>query len=324
MVMLEDVKAQPKLEAIIQKEGPLFDLIIIGGGPAGLTAAIYAGRARLKTLLVEKALLGGLASTTYLLENYPGFPEGLTGIEMGNKLEAQARKFGCDIYYGEATGIKIEKAKKIVDVEKYKLETKAIILATGTQPKKLGLKGEEELRGRGVSYCATCDGPFYRDKNIVVVGGGNAAIEESLFLTRYASKITVVHRRDKLRADKILAERALNHPKIFILWNSEVEEIVGRERVEQVVVKNIKTQTKSKLLTDGVFFYVGSSPNSGLVKGLVKLDENGYILTDEELRTNVPGIFAAGDIRKKSLKQVVTAAADGALAADSARRYIEE
>lgn len=324
MVMLEDVKTQPKLEAIIQKEGPLFDVIIIGGGPAGLTAAIYCGRARLKTLLIEKALLGGLASTTYLIENYPGFPEGISGIEMGNKLEAQARKAGCDIYYGEATGIKINKNKKIVEIEKHRLETKAVIFAAGTEPKKLGLKGEEELRGRGVSYCATCDGPFYRDKSIVVVGGGNSAVEEAIFLTRYAQKITIVHRRDKLRADKILAERALNHPKIFVLWDSEVEEVIGQARVEQVVVKNLKTEARSKLAADGVFFYAGSSPNSKLVKGLVKLDEAGYVLTDEELRTNAPGVFAAGDIRKKSLKQVITAAADGALAAESARRYIEE
>ena len=229
---LEDLKTLPQIEAIITKKGPSFDLIIIGGGPAGMAAAIYAGRARLKTLLIEKALIGGQASTTYQIENYPGFPEALSGMDLSSRLEIQARKCGADIFYGNVTSIKDEGKKKFVSIEGKQLDCQSLILAMGSEPKKLKVKGEAEFRGRGVSYCATCDGPFYRDKNIVVVGGGNAAIEEALFLTRYAKKISVVHRRAKLRADKILAERVINDPKIFIFWDSVVQEIQGKNRVE--------------------------------------------------------------------------------------------
>jgi thioredoxin reductase (NADPH) len=324
MVTLEELKTQPKLEAIILKDGPLFDLIIIGGGPAGLTAALYAGRAKLKTLVIEKALLGGMASTTFMIENYPGFPEGLTGMELAGRFDEHAKKFGADIYYGEVAAIKAEKGKHKVQIEGKNLGTKALILATGSEPKKLNIKGEEEFRGRGVSYCATCDGAFYRDKNIVVVGGGNSAIEEALFLTRYAKKISIIHRRDKLRADKILAERVMNHPQIFIIWNSQVEEILGRDRMEEIKVRNLQTQKVSNLPAEGIFIYVGSTANTAFLSGQINLDKEGFILTDEQLRTSVPGIFAAGDVRCGTLKQVVTAAADGARAAESARRYIEE
>ena len=324
MVLLEDLKTQPRLEALVKRSGPLFDLIIIGGGPAGLTAAIYAGRAKLKTLLIEKALLGGQASTAYQIENYPGFPQGLSGIELAQRFEEQAKKFGTEFYYGEVTGLSAEKNKIVTRIEGSALESRAVIVASGSESKKLEIKGEEEFRGRGVSYCATCDGPFYRDKNVVIVGGGNSAVEEALFLTRYAKKISIIHRRDKLRADKILAERALNHPQIFITWNTQVEEIVGKERVSEVVVRNMHTQKVSRIITEGVFVYVGSKPNTAFLPKTVKLNQDGYIITDEDLKTSVDGIFAAGDVRTKFLKQVVTAAADGACAAHSARIFIED
>ncbi|NQU17031.1 MAG: thioredoxin-disulfide reductase [Candidatus Saganbacteria bacterium] len=300
------------------------DIIIIGGGPAGLSAAIYAGRFGLKSLLIEKAILGGLASTTFRIENYPGFPEGISGIDLANKLEEQARLYGAKILYGNASAIEIEKKFKIVEVDKKTFKTKAIILASGTDPKKLNIPGEKKLRGRGVSYCGTCDGPFYKDKNILVIGGGNSAVEEAIFLTRYAKKVSIVHRRDKLRADHALAKQARSHPKIFMLWNSILEEIKGSERVEEAVLKNTTTGKNSTIKTDGVFVYVGSNPQTEFLKGTINLDEHGFITTTGRLTTSQPGIFVAGDVRQKTLRQIVTAAADGAMAADEARKYIEE
>ena len=320
---MEELKTLPRLEAIVQSHGPLFDLIIIGGGPAGLTAALYAGRAGLKTLLVEKALLGGMVGTTYLIENYPGFPHGVSGIDLSRHLEEQAKKFGADFYYGDVTEISVKDKKKILKIDGRQVEARALIIAAGTETKKLGVPGEEQFIGRGVSYCATCDGPFYKGKNIIVVGGGNSAIEEALFLTRYAAKISVVHRRNKLRADNILAEQALNDPKIFVVWDSQVEEILGSSRIEKVKTKNLVTGQTNFIPADGVFIYVGSRPNSGFVKGMINLNDDGYIKTDDNMKSSVPGIFAAGDIRVKSLRQVVTAASDGAIAANSARQYIE-
>jgi len=320
---MEELKTLPRLEAIVQSHGPLFDLIIIGGGPAGLTAALYAGRAGLKTLLVEKALLGGMVGTTYLIENYPGFPHGVSGIDLSRHLEEQAKKFGADFYYGDVTEISVKDKKKILKIDGRQVEARALIIAAGTETKKLGVPGEEQFIGRGVSYCATCDGPFYKGKNIIVVGGGNSAIEEALFLTRYAAKISVVHRRNKLRADNILAEQALNDPKIFVVWDSQVEEILGSSRIEKVKTKNLVTGQTNFIPADGVFIYVGSRPNSGFVKGMINLNDDGYIKTDDNMKSSVPGIFAAGDIRAKSLRQVITAASDGAIAANSARQYIE-
>ncbi|OGB87513.1 thioredoxin-disulfide reductase [candidate division WOR-1 bacterium RIFCSPLOWO2_02_FULL_46_20] len=296
------------------------DLIIIGGGPAGLTAALYALRARLKVLLVEKMILGGAASTTFQIENYPGFPEGLSGLELGKRLQEQVNKLNLEILWGDSTRVK----DRQVQVDGKTLSAKAIIIATGTESTKLGIPGEDKFRGRGVSYCATCDGPFYKDKNVMVIGGGNAAIEEALFLTRYASKVSVVHRRDKLRADKILGERALANEKIYFYWNSIAEKIGGQEKVDELTVKDLLTDKKFKVPVDGIFVYIGSQPNSTLVKGLVKLDKQGFIITDEDMKTSTQGVFAAGDIRAKSLRQIVTAAADGAIAAESARKYIEE
>lgn len=331
--MTTGLLTKPKLEAIVIEKGPPFDLIIIGGGPAGISAAIYALRFGLHTLLIEKTVLGGLASTVFEIENYPGFPEGICGMELTKHMQDQAQKLGLQIFWGNVLklspeairqGGKTAKEGCEVEVDGKKLIAKAVIVASGTEVQKLGIPGEDKLRGRGVSYCATCDGPFYRDKNIIVVGGGNSAVEEALFLTRYASKVSIIHRRDALRADKILAERALRHPKIYFFWRSVVEEISGKDRVEEVVLKDLSTGKKIRVPVDGVFIYIGSRPNTEFAKDLIKLDEKGFILTDENMKTSAPGVFAAGDVRAKSLRQIVTAAADGAIAADSVRKYIDK
>jgi thioredoxin reductase (NADPH) len=317
------LKPKPKAEARLVEKRPLLDLIIIGGGPAGLTAALYAVRARLKTLLIEKMVLGGMVSTTFSIENFPGFPEGISGMELSDRMQDQVRRLGLDILWGNALSVKNKKNHREIQVESKILTSKTVIIATGTEAAKLRVPGEDEFRGRGVSYCATCDGPFYKDKNIMVVGGGNAAIEEALFLTRYAQKISIVHRRDKLRAERIFAERVLSNPKIYLFWHSTVEEIKGKEKVEEAILKDLSTNKKNKVPIDGIFIYIGSKPNSEMVKDIVKLDSKGFILADENMKTSIPGIFTAGDVRAKSLQQIVTAAADGAIAADSARKYIE-
>jgi thioredoxin reductase (NADPH) len=319
--MTPQLATKPKPDAVIVSPSQSFDLVIIGGGPAGLTAAIYAQRARLKTVLIEKMVLGGLASTAYQIENYPGFIDSIPGMELCQRMEKQALQLGLEVLWSN-----VKKVTKQLQVEvgTAKLSTKAIIVATGTEPAKLGVPGEEELRGRGVSYCATCDGPFYQDKNVVVVGGGNTAIEEALFLTRFAAKVSIVHRRDQLRADKVLAEKALNHPKIYFFWHSELTEISGPGKVAAVTLKDKSSGKQIKVSADGVFIYIGTNPNNEAVKGVVKLDERGFIITDDQLKTSAPGIFAAGDIRSKHLRQIVTAAADGACAADAAREFIEQ
>lgn len=321
--MTIQVKPKPKTEAVIIKKEPLLDLIIIGGGPAGLSAALYAGRARLKVLLIEKMILGGLASTTFFIENYPGFPEGVSGMELSNRLQDQVRRLGLDIIWGNAISVKSKKNCREVQVDGRVLNSKAVIIAAGTEAAKLGVPGEDKFRGRGVSYCATCDGPFYKEKNVMVVGGGNSAIEEALFLTRYAKKISIVHRRDELRADKILAEQVLSNPKIYTFWHSAVEEIKGKEKVEEITLKDLVSGKKLKVSVDGIFIYIGSKPNSEIVRDIVKLDKKGFIPTDEDMKTSAAGIFAAGDIRVKSLRQIVTAVSDGAIAAESARKFIE-
>jgi thioredoxin reductase (NADPH) len=319
---LLQVRPRPKTEISQNKDQPL-DLIIIGGGPAGLTAAIYALRARLKILLVEKMILGGQATTTFLIENYPGFPEGVSGMALGERLQLQANNLGLNTCFGNVVSLKEKKPLWEVQVDGKTLMTKAIIIATGTESAKMGIPGEKELRGRGVSYCATCDGAFYQDKNVMVVGGGNSAIEEALFLTRYAAKVSIVHRRDQLRADKILADRAQANPKIYFFWHSVLEQINGEQKVNSVTIKDLSNRNRLTIPIDGVFVYIGSRPNSDLVKGIVKLDRQGYITTDQEMRSSAKGIWAIGDVRAKQLRQIVTAAADGAIAAESARKYIE-
>ena len=301
-----------------------YDVIIIGGGPAGLTAAIYTSRARLKTLVIESYSVPGQAIITDSIENFPGFPEGINGFELVEKFKKQAEKFGAELIVKN-----VEKIEQLQDGWRIKAEDKtyttlSIIIATGAHPRKLDVPGEHKFTGKGVSYCATCDGALYRDKHVVVIGGGDTAIDEALFLTRFAKKVTLVHRRDRLRATKILQERVLANKKIEFAWESNVIEILGKDKVGGVKIKNIKTKKDTDLSCDGVFVFVGYEPNTVLAKGLLKLDKKSYILADEDMNTSKKGIFACGDCRKKLLRQVVTACGDGATAAFSAQQYVEK
>jgi len=318
------VAVKPQLQPALADGSGLYDLIIIGGGPAGLTAAIYAGRNRLRTLIVEKLVLGGQASNAFFIENYPGFPGGISGQDLEKKMTEQAARLGLQVIWGTAGQLEAKGKKEFaVGVDGRTVRGKAVIVATGTENRKLNIPGEAEFRGRGVSYCATCDGAFYKNKNVVVVGGGNSAIEEALYLTRFAAKVSLVHRRDQLRADKVLAERATAHPKIYFFWHATLEEIKGDKFVKEAILKDVATGKRLIVPADGVFVYIGSRPGSDPVKAAVKLDEQGYIITDDKMKTSAEGIFAAGDVRQKSLRQIVTAAGDGAVAAESAREFIE-
>jgi len=302
----------------------IWELIIIGAGPAGLTASIYACRSLIDTLLIEKLGSGGQASLTFHIENYPGFPEGINGFELGQKMEQQAKNFGVNIKLAEVKEIKMKENRlfEIINDESSYL-TKSIIIATGTKPKRLGVKGEDDFIGRGISFCATCDAHFYREKIVAVVGGGDSAIDEGLFLTKFAKKVYIIHRRDQLRAAKILQQRAFSNPKIEFIWNSIVSEIIGDNKLREIIIKNVKDNSISKLSIDGLFLYIGLEPNTNFINFINK-DENGYIITDEKMKTNIDGIFAAGDCRKTPLRQIITAASDGAIAAYSVEKYLEE
>ena len=301
-----------------------YDIVIIGGGPAGLSAGIYAARARLKTVLIERGAIGGQIINTEWVENYPGIIETISGIDLTEAMYRQAEKFGLEIVLADVTAVKVADGQKIVKTSQTDYSAKAIIVASGSERQKLNIPGEAEYTGKGVSYCATCDGAFFREKPVAVVGGGNAAITEALELTKFASKITVIHRRNELRATKILQEKAFAESKIEFLWDSIMEEITGETFVEKIGVSNVKTGKKSTLDVSGVFMAVGFKPNTGYLQGLLKLDENGAIVTDEHMETSVPGIFAAGDIRSTSIRQVISAAGDGAVAAINAGKYITE
>jgi thioredoxin reductase (NADPH) len=301
------------------------DLIIVGGGPAGLTSAIYSARALIDTILIEKMLPGGQPILTTFIENYPGFPDGISGPEFAERLETQARRFGAKIIVSQP----VVEVSKVEDGFEVKTEGdsfwgRAVIIAPGTSPRKLGVHGEDTFTGRGVSYCAVCDGAFYKDKVVAVVGGGDSAIVEAIYLTRFASKVYVIHRRNQLRAERILQERAFSNPKISFIWDTVVQSIEGEKKVELLRLKNVKTGEISEIYTDGVFIYIGSIPNSSMVKGLVELDENGFIITDNLMRTSVPGIFAAGDVRNTTFRQLATAVGDGAIAANTAEKYLGE
>lgn len=302
-----------------------YDVIIIGGGPAGLTAGLYTSRARLKTLLVEKGIPGGQMATTYWIENYPGFEEGISGLELSRKMEKQAKKFGLEVRIGRIEKIvSNDKEKLLATDDGSEISTKVIIIATGAEPKKLYVDDEDRLRGRGVSYCATCDGAFFRNKKIAVIGGGDSALEEALFLTRFAEKVFIVHRRDKFRATKIYQDRVLAESKIRLILDSVIEKIEGDEIVHGIRVRNLKSNKSEVIPVSGVFIYIGNHPNTEFLNGLVNLDSYGFIITDGKMATSVQGIFAAGDVRSNFLKQISTAVGDGALTAVSAERYIEE
>ena len=305
-----------------------YDLVIVGGGPAGLTAGIYASRARMKAVLIERLACGGQILTADRIENFPGFPEGVTGPELATRMTTQAKNAGLETRTGEVktiiSGKGREKVFTVKLAEAGDMETQAVIIATGAKWAALGIPGEKELSGRGVSYCATCDGPLFRGKDVVIVGGGDTALEDALFLARFVNRITVVHRRKELRATKILQERAFAEKKIEFCLNAVATEVSGRTKVEAVKVMDVETRAEKTLRADGIFIMVGITPNSGVVKGLVELDENGYIVTDDTMAASLAGVFAAGDVRRKPLRQVVTATGEGALAAVSARHYVDE
>jgi thioredoxin reductase (NADPH) len=305
--------------------GEQYDLIIIGGGAAGLTAGIYGVRSKLKTLLVEKLpLMGGQIVYSEKVENYPGFPEGISGVDLTALMETQAREFGLDIKTGEVIELKNDGDIKRVKCDGEEYICRAIIIATGASPNRLGIAGEERFIGKGISFCGTCDGFFFKDLDIIVVGGGDTAIDEALYLTRYAKKVYVVHRRNALRATKILQERALKNDKIEFIWDTVVDKIEGNPSVEKVVLKNVKTGATWEKSISGLFVFVGIKPNTSFVQEIVTLDEQGFILTNETLETSVPGIFAAGDVRKKLLRQLSTAVGDGATAAFAVEKYLEK
>ncbi len=301
-----------------------YDVVIIGGGPAGLTAGIYAGRADLKTVIVEKGLPGGQIAQTDEVENYPGFPEGISGPELANRMAEQARKFGAEIVMDEVTGLEIQEGGFLVKGFEKNYKARAVIVATGANPKKLGVPGEEKFYGRGVSTCATCDGFFYRDKEVVVVGGGDAAVEEGIYLTKFAKKVTIIHRRDELRANKVAQQRAFANPKIEFLFSHVVTEILGEDQVSGVRVKNLKTGEEYTYPTDGVFVFIGSVPNTGFLKGVVELRPDGYIEVKDEILTSVPGIFAAGDVADPIYKQLATSVGAGTRAAMTAEKWLAE
>jgi len=300
------------------------DLIIIGAGPAGLTAGLYASRARLKTVLLEKLAPGGQILTTDFVENYPGFPEGLSGFELVDRMKRQAENFGLKIEGKEVVRLELTPEKRIVFTDKEAMETKALILTTGASPRKLGIEGEGLLIGKGVSYCATCDGPFYRDQEVAVIGGGDTAVEEAIFLTKFASRVYLVHRRDELRATKLLQERVKAAEKVTLVWDSVPTRILGQTGVEGVELKNVKTNEISTLPVEGVFVFIGYNPSNDLLADLsLDFDDLGFVKTDDNMETSIPGVFAAGDIRSKLLRQVSTAVGDGATAAFAAERFIE-
>jgi thioredoxin reductase (NADPH) len=299
------------------------DLIIIGAGPAGLTAGLYAARARLKTLMLERLSPGGQVLMTDWVENYPGFPDGISGFELMDHMRRQAEKFDLLIGNQEVSRVELTPEKKIVVTEKGNLETRALILTSGATPRKLGIEGEALLTGKGVSYCATCDGPFYRDQEVALIGGGDTAVEEAIFLTRFTSKVHLIHRRDELRATKLLQERVMALDQVDIVWDTIPMRIVGDTEVKGVDLKNVKTGKASHLPVQGVFVFIGYVPNNELVEDQLEMDPFGFVVTDNDMQTSVPGVFAAGDIRSKILRQIATAVGDGATAAFAAERYLE-
>ncbi len=301
------------------------DLVILGGGPAGLTAGMYAARSRMDAVLLEGASCGGQMMTYETVENYPGFPEGIEAPELAKKMADQAKRFGLNIMKDRALSVEFlsDTGEKIVRLKDGEIRCKALIVTTGAHERKLGVEGEGKLRGKGVSYCATCDGAFFEDCVITVVGGGDMAVEEAIYLTRFGRQVNVVHRRNELRATRVIQERAFRNPGIRFIWDSVVTGINGDELVESVTLKNVKSGEITEMATDGVFIFVGTQPSSGFLGNAVSMDKDGFVVVNTEMETNVPGIFAAGDVVSKRLRQVSVSVGEGATAAFSAEKYLE-
>ncbi len=299
-----------------------YDLVIIGAGPAGLTAGIYAARARMKVLLLEKAVPGGQILVTDWIENYPGFPEGISGYDLAEKMRIQAQDLGLEIETVQVHALNLSEGIKEIVLKDRSIRTKSLIIASGASPKKLGI-GEDKYMGKGISFCATCDAPFFKNKTVVAIGGGDTAVQEAIFLTKFAKKVYLVHRRDELRATKILQERAFANDKIEFVWDSVATGVNGFFGIEGVHVKNIKTNKETTIKADGCFIWVGILPNTEFIKDSVKTDEFGFIVADAKMQTNVPGVYVAGDVRDTPLRQISTAVGDGAIAAVCAEHYIE-
>jgi len=299
------------------------NLIIIGSGPAGLTAAIYAARGNLSPLVLAGPLIGGQIALTNEVQNFPGFPDGITGPELVGLMQKQAERFGARVEFEVVTEVNLKRHPFQIQTQGDKAyEAQALIVATGALPRRLNVPGEKELMGRGVSYCATCDGSFFRNKEIAVVGGGDSAIQEGLFLTRFASQVNVIHRRDQLRAQPILQARARENPKINFLWNSVVKEIQGGSRVERLVLENTRTGARAELPVQGIFMYIGHTPNTELFKGQLEMNEEGYIKVDARLHTSIPGVFAAGEVHDRVFRQAVVSAGYGCMAEMEAEKYL--
>jgi len=302
--------------------GKTYNVVIIGGGPAGLVAGLYCARSRLNTLLIEKGIMGGQITNAERVENYPGLPKGISGIELGQLIQEQAVSYGLETLPAEVTKAVPSQRHNLVSTSEGDFVAESVIIASGSQYRKLGVPGEDKLVGKGVSYCATCDGPLFKGKTVAVIGGGDAAITEALYLSKFASSVKVIHRRDQLRASKIFQERAMAEPKIEFIWDTVVTQIEGDGLVKQFMLKSTKNGKISTLELDGVFVAIGSEPSSAQWRGLLSLDEWGYIITNEIMETKIPGIFAAGDVRHNSARQAITAAGDGATAAISAEKFL--
>ncbi len=300
----------------------MYEVLIIGAGPAGMTAAIYAARAGYKTAILEHGVPGGQAATTDMIENYPGFPEGISGPELMMKFFEQTQTFGVEMIYEQVQSVELTGDIKRVTTDKQTLEAKTVVIASGAKPRTLGVANEGRLRGRGVSYCATCDGFFFKDQPVAVVGGGDTAVEEAMYLTKMCSSVTLIHRRDELRANKLAQSRAFANDKLHIIYDTVVDEIVGDEKVTQLKLRNKKTDATSTLDVNGVFIFVGYLPNDAFLPPELEVNEQGYIITDEEMATNIPGVFAVGDVRQKKLRQVTTAVGDGGAVMHGIEEYL--
>jgi thioredoxin reductase (NADPH) len=300
-----------------------YDVVILGAGPAGLTASIYTSRAKLKTLLIEKEALGGEVASTDFVENYPGFPEGINGGELADRMLEQAERFGTQVIYKDIESLDLTSPQKIIKFDSKTIKAKSVIIASGTSPKDLNIPGEKKFKGRGVSYCATCDGPFFNGKNVAIIGCGNSGLQEGLFMLKFVKSLTMVEFLPTIQAEKILQDRMKTHKNIEWYLNHQITSINGEDFVSSITIKNRETQKEKEIPVQGVFVYVGLTPNTKYLGDQIKLNKWGYILSDERMKTSIPGVFAAGDIRDKDIRQVATAVGDGAVAASSAQHFIE-